>query len=229
MVLLLNKFFRKKIPDYINTFIWDVDGTLYQETGEINQMMCKVTINYIHERTKDKREKISQYIYDQVKKNRLLGDIVEEDYKLDKHLLAEIAEYEIDKSVFVKRNHVLVDVFDNHFAKYRHAILTNGSLKNTKKILKRIGFKKTHFSSIHTREDMGKNIKPSREAFNIVMKTHNIRPSEVMMVGDSLTTDIYPAKELGMATCFVFQQDKPGRFEKVDFVINNPVEITKIL
>lgn len=228
MVLSLNNIFQRKIPRIITTFIWDVDGTLYQTTDEIFDQMKKITVDYVVEKTLEEKRVVKNYINKQVGHNRLLGDIVEEDYKLDKHFLAKLAEDRIDKSVFVDKDELLVNLFDNQLRKFKHVVLTNGSLQNTKKILEKIGFNKSHFASIHSREDLGKNIKPSKRAFFKVIESINTEPGEAMMIGDTLTQDIFPAKELGMTTCFI-ADDKTINIKEADFIIENPGEIINII
>lgn len=48
-------------------------------------------------------------------------------------------------------------------------------------------------------------MKPDRRIFEMAIKAADCEPSEVVMVGDRLDNDIYPAKKIGMKTVWVKQ------------------------
>lgn len=84
-------------------------------------------------------------------------------------------------------------------------------------------------------EDMGV-AKPSNEYFAHCLNTINahlstpLLPQEVMMIGDSLSSDIAGAKAYGMQTCF-YDKQKTGDTKgiQVDFVVTHLQEICDIL
>jgi len=55
------------------------------------------------------------------------------------------------------------------------------------------------FDIIITFEDTGEK-KPSKKPFRLAMKKLNLKPVEILFVGDSMERDIQPAKNLGMKT-----------------------------
>lgn len=227
-MILRNKLFNNKLPRSINTFIWDVDGTLYRSTDEIFKKMCTITIGYIVERVDEDMETIKKHVMREVKKKRLLGEIAEKDYFLDKHKLAEISENTINKWEFVNKNRKLVRIFDEYLYKYNHSILTNASKRNTEKVIDIIGFSKNHFQSMITKDDMGSSVKPSLNAFEKILNINKIRSDQALMIGDTLTQDIYPAKSLGIYTCYVADNRKEN-IKEADFIIESPEEIISFI
>lgn len=97
----------------------------------------------------------------------------------------------------------------------------------------------SQFSEVFTSGKIGFS-KPSGEFFDYCMKTLNqdeelrkygeILPSEVLMVGDSLTSDMEGALQSGMKTCF-FDRKKSGKGSclPIDHVIHDLQELREIL
>ena len=95
------------------------------------------------------------------------------------------------------------------------------------------------FSHLFISEKIGAS-KPSEKFFsyclneiNVERKRHRespILPSEVLMIGDSLTSDISGAAEIGFITCFFDRKnsEKPDGLS-VDYVINKLEDIRKII
>ncbi|SJZ42066.1 mutator mutT protein/haloacid dehalogenase superfamily, subfamily IA, variant 3 with third motif having DD or ED/haloacid dehalogenase superfamily, subfamily IA, variant 1 with third motif having Dx(3-4)D or Dx(3-4)E [Pilibacter termitis] len=79
-------------------------------------------------------------------------------------------------------------------------ILTNGTIEEQNEKLSRTGFLNQFPTYIS--EDIGFE-KPNLTAFEYVIKKNNLSPLESVMIGDSLTNDILPAKKLGMRTVLV--------------------------
>ena len=229
MVLFLSKILSKRLSSRIKFFIWDVDGTLYQSTEEIFGQMCKLTIEFVVKSLKIDRGEVKNHIYQEIKNDRLLGDIVEDDYKLDRFELASLSEITIDKAKFVSRNDKLVKLFVKDINRFDHFILSNSSVKNIKKILKNIGLTTSIFNSIYSMETLGKDLKPSLNAFKKVLSDNELNSREVLMIGDTLGQDLYPAKELGMTTCLISNDQEDRHYDKVDFILRNPLELNKII
>lgn len=68
--------------------------------------------------------------------------------------------------------------------------------------------------------------KKSKKFYKSVLKKLGAKPQEVVMVGDSIKTDIKPAKEAGMVTVLVSQQNKK---DEADYSIKTIGELPKIL
>jgi HAD superfamily hydrolase (TIGR01549 family) len=114
-----------------------------------------------------------------------------------------------------KTKGILLDIFKNDFAKEE----INSEMINQIKILKSEGIKLGLLSNIpnplydiirkNNLEDYFDEIlysfnecliKPDLNFFNLILFQLNVKPSEVIMVGNSLRSDIEPAKKLGLNT-----------------------------
>lgn len=56
-------------------------------------------------------------------------------------------------------------------------------------------------SGLYISEEVG-DIKPSRKFFERILRDLNGAPRDCLMIGDSLSSDIYGAKNIGMAACW---------------------------
>ena len=115
---------------------------------------------------------------------------------------------------------------------------TNGPDEQQKNRLRKAGVLKL-FCGVFTSEAIGAT-KPSAEFFdgcieivNGYMKEHelpNIHKDEILMVGDSLTSDIGGAVAYGLKSClFDPTGEKFGKIEGTDYEVKNWSEITDVL
>ncbi len=87
------------------------------------------------------------------------------------------------------------------------------------------------FDDVVMFDDTSKH-KPAKQPFLKAMKALRLKPSECMMVGDSITRDIAGAKRLGMKTCYArYGATKPVRRGKsgADFEIDDIKELVEII
>jgi putative hydrolase of the HAD superfamily len=75
--------------------------------------------------------------------------------------------------------------------------------------------------------------KPHPRAFEIALARWNVTPKEAIMVGDSLSADIYGAKKLGMKTIWIarrahFNADEEQRIQP-DFALRDFAELLPVL
>ncbi len=118
--------------------------------------------------------------------------------------------------------------------KYILCVASNGPLYQQKNRLK-VGGMISFFSHLFISEEIGYS-KPSREFFDACMQRLNqgsdrqILPKEVMIVGDSLSSDIAGGKRFGMQTLFYnpMNQAIPENL-KPDFTVRTLKEIQGIL
>ena len=92
-----------------------------------------------------------------------------------------------------------------------------------------------YFSHFFISESVGAS-KPSKDFFSYALAKLNegreekILPSEIMMIGDSLSSDMTGAVNSGLISCFLDRKDTGDtRGLKVDYVIKKPTDIFKIL
>ena len=84
-----------------------------------------------------------------------------------------------------------------------------------------------YFDVIVTREDV-KAIKPEPKIFLHALETLGVQPGEALMVGDSLSQDVYGAKNVGMTAVWINRDGEPGYY-MADYEIRTLHELRKIL
>lgn len=106
-----------------------------------------------------------------------------------------------------------------HLAKdYRMAIVTVGEKKRQFEKLLLAGFDKNLFDYIHVIPDRNK-----KNIYQKLLAAWDADPFNILVVGDRVTTDLQPAKELGMRTCHIEWgrgQNNTGSKRYVDVTIN---------
>ena len=118
-------------------------------------------------------------------------DAIAEDIKFEKNLKNLIKE--------LKKKYKLI-IFTEEFKEYL-----------PKKLNKFFGNWKKYFLFAVT-PDVIKIMKPSEKYFRYGLKKFKLKPSEVIVIGDSFERDIIPAKKIGIKT---FQVKKKGKVCKI--------------
>ena len=111
----------------------------------------------------------------------------------------------------------------------RQYAVTNGTRVSQERKLKRSGMDKI-FDGIFISEELGTE-KPSPLFFEKVFDSiGSFRPDEVMIVGDSLTSDMQGGVNMGIRTCW-FNPDGEvnDRGLHIDYEIGNIAEVAKII
>jgi len=85
-----------------------------------------------------------------------------------------------------------------------------------------------YFDFVLTPEDTGAE-KPSGLPFKVEIEMLELRPDEILVVGDWMSRDIIPAQKLGMKTVFAKYGAMWKESGKPDFVINDISELLKIV
>lgn len=116
--------------------------------------------------------------------------------------------------------------------RYVLCVASNGPYEQQINRLRR-GNMLSYFSKLFISEKIGAS-KPSKKFFLHCLSELNneseILPSEVIMIGDSLKSDIVGAIDMGFKTCF-FNKSKNGKADvlPVDYLINTLDDIRKFL
>ena len=84
-----------------------------------------------------------------------------------------------------------------------------------------------YFDVVVTREDV-KAIKPEPEIFLYALERVGVEPGKALMVGDSLSQDVYGAKNVGMTSVWVNRDGDDG-YHMADYEIRTLHELRKIL
>jgi putative hydrolase of the HAD superfamily len=143
--------------------------------------------------------------------SKLLLDLGLNDDELVKRLAAIYAN---TKAVFTKPCPDTYDVLSNLREKYVLGIITNGPSDLQREMISALRLEK-YFSYIFISEEVGFR-KPAKEIFQTALKKVACRSEEAVMVGDSLSEDIKPAKKLGMETVLL---DPKNKFKKEDLAL----------
>lgn len=120
------------------------------------------------------------------------------------------------------------------YGKYTLCVASNGPYLQQKNRLKISGML-PYFSDIFISEEIGSS-KPSEKFFNICMDRLNakteqtVKPDEVMIIGDSLSSDMIGGIQFGMQTCFYNPKTKPvPQGLKINYNVASLKEIESIL
>lgn len=127
-----------------------------------------------------------------------------------------------------------IELLEALHGKYTLCVASNGPYLQQVNRLKRAGML-PYFSDLFISEEIGSS-KPSEHFFNTCMERlrtrlqQSIQPSEVMIVGDSLSSDMAGGVRAGMKTCFYNPEKKPMTAElHLDYQVASLTEIQNIL
>lgn len=124
-------------------------------------------------------------------------------------------------------------VLDRLYRKYNLYILSDsdGSKEIKMKRIRKLGLDQKYFKDILSSDDTMSN-KPSKEAFEYVLRKEKIKPEECISIGDHAQTDLYTPKTLGMTTVWIKQghwADSKVDYNYIDFEIKDLAELLKIV
>jgi HAD superfamily hydrolase (TIGR01549 family) len=193
----------------VNALVFDLEGTLYNSKELANEWRSQV-FKLIKEKTGKSDEEVLKEFLKIVEELRGQGfrrppvsDIV------DRMGISRSDFYKsidsVDASKFLKPDPELRETLEYMKGKWKIAMLTNLSRKSTLNILKALGLDSNLFEPLITASEMEKG-KPDPEPFRRIIKTLSLKPSS-MMVGDSVSSDLAPAKKLGMKAALVSEKE----------------------
>ena len=226
----------------IKTILWDFDNTLLNfdvaEKAAILSTFEKMNLGTCTDQMLKRYEKINKEYW-----HKIEDKAIDKNLALVKRYEDFFIEYGIDPKLakdFNDRYEVAlgdtIECIDNSFElvkslkdKCRQYIVSNGA-----KNVQTLRMQKSNFNKIIDGafiSDIVGAEKPSIDFFNHVFK--NIEPvekSEVVIIGDSLTSDIKGGNNAGILTCWYNPKKKgiPGGY-LVDYDIQNLNEIISIL
>lgn len=226
----------------IKTVLWDFDNTLLSfdaaEKAAILSTFKKLNLGDCTTAMLKRYSKINKGYWEKIEKKEIdksfalvqrYADFFSE-YNIDTNMAARFnAEYEValgDTIVYIDNSYELVKSLKGKNKQY---IVSNGA-KNVQTLrLKKSGFDEL-MDGIFISDIIGAE-KPSVEFFNHVFENIKFNDkSEILIVGDSLTSDIKGGNNAGIITCWYNPKKKgiPGGY-LVDYNIQNLNEITSIL
>ena len=210
----------------IHVLIWDVDGTLYRN-NVVAEQIYKSLVKQVANNKNISYESASELVDLEGKKGYSWGKSAENTTGIEESKLLKIMEKEVDKAQYIKEDKRLLKAFTKLSEKnYKHYVLTNSTLAQTKNVLDALGLNPNtfRFETIFSLESIPK-LKPHRSGFLEVMKHSGLNPNNHLMIGDRNEIDIIPAKSLGMFACFVGQSN--NKFS--DFSVSHPADILQFL
>lgn len=139
---------------------------------------------------------------------------------------------------YIFHSHIIVEgaeeLLEYLKGKYIVCAASNGPEKQQLNRLKEAGLL-NYFQSFFISEAMGV-VKPEKGFFDQVVENlsqymgKQVLPQEIMIVGDSLSSDIAGGRDNGLSTCyFDFTGDRPPTEGETDFTVKKLVEIKHIL
>ena len=127
-----------------------------------------------------------------------------------------------------------MDLLDYLSRKYTLCVASNGPYEQQMNRLQ-VGKMRDYFSCCFISSQVGAQ-KPSREFFDYCFKVlreteyPELNPEEVMIIGDSVSSDISGGSDYGMHTCLYQKQAVSGCGDfGADYVVSSLVEIKSIL
>jgi len=191
----------------LKTIIFDLDGTLYElEGGSFRSSPLSQKV----------RDNAQKYIADKLSKTPAEAQVILEDiisrYREDISIGLE-KEFDLDRYDYfqtvwnisakgiVKPNGRLRGVLERLNSNYRLVLVSDAPQVWINNVLQELDVKDLFDNYIFSGE--GNSRKGFNNAFSQVLASLEIMPGECWTVGDQETTDIIPAKGLGLKTIFI--------------------------
>ncbi len=201
---------------------WDCDGTIYRFPGKYEELKNKRRLELYSEITgkAQSKETWSEYcgLYEKLGSHSAVFVSLGK----PKNFWRSDPTHNINLLEFLKRDEKTTQMFADfsHIAA-QHGIFTNNTFSEVKRILKFLKVDHKLFKHILTIEGADEP-KPDQAIFRKMLELSCVEPSEVLVVGDRVRTDLEPANKLGMKTCLVWHAKKP---EWVDHVFSHVAEV----
>lgn len=194
----------KKRPREISVFVWDFDGTLYRHEKLADDLkaayfaLCSKE-NYRHLLLSD-FDNLAKKYGRWSKAISVLTGVNEID-------IISYVENKIDKASYLNHKNRLVSISER-LSSYKHLILSNSSESQIKSCLLKLGYRKKPgfeifpFEKIFGRDTTGV-LKPDEKAFKTLLEYTKLKPDLHLVIGDSFSEDINPARRLGFQAIHV--------------------------
>ena len=201
--------------------IFDLDGTLYPVSKEMDSVYPAAAINLLAQKTgRELQELQTEFLHKKEELRSIIKGKPTSTLTLLYYYDVSFAEFEdevnqrMDVKAYLQLDPRAVSTIELIAANYAVFLYTTNNGKITERILKCIGMR--HIfppEKCLTFSDVGKMplpkheklryIKPHSEGFRYILAQSGIAPQKVLMIGDSETADIVPAQNLGLQTYHV--------------------------
>lgn len=222
------------------TLLWDIDGTLLdffsaEQKGIITVFQkhgITITDKYLDRYHEINMGLWNAYEEGKIRKedifaNRFQSLLQEMGIKEDGNLFENDYRLELDA------NHDLIpgalDICEEYYQKYDMHIVTNGLAVTQHRRIKESGLDK-YFQNIFISEEVGYQ-KPSKEFFrHCFSRISNKATDSMLIIGDSLTSDIQGGVNAGIDTCwFNPKSEKNDRQLDITYIIRDLKDLKIIL
>lgn len=189
----------------LKIIVWDLDGTLYKGEG-VGKAIKKYFLNYLVQTLRIPRQEALQQL-DTITHNTGRWSLTMSRLcKKPEACFIRQIEKNVHKHKYIKPDAPLVQMIKS-LKQYRHVIVTNSTTYNARRVLLALGF------SMHNRRiepferifafDRNGYLKPDFRAYQQVLIYTGEAPYRHLAVGDTISTDILPAKTLDMKTALL--------------------------
>ena len=226
----------------IKTILWDVDGTLLDfhaaQKAAIRSLFKDFSLCELSDEMIERYSHINDIFWERLERNEiskqevLVGRFEQffEEIGVDKKIAAEFNDrYQLrlgDTIVYRDDSYEIVKSLKNKVKQY---VVSNGTIVSQTKKLKMSGFDQL-MDGIFLSEAIGIE-KPNMGFFDAVFnELENKDPKEIMIVGDSLTSDIQGGINAGLVTCWYNpnRKEKPDKYQ-IDYIIDDLHEVYELL
>ena len=232
-------------PKNFKIILWDMDGTLLDFLpAERNAIIT--TMEYFHLPTCTD-EMIGRYskINEQHWKRMEVGEITKQqvlegrfEVFFKSEGILDFKDYKAFNDEYQKRLGSKVffhkdayEIVENLKGKVKQYAVTNGTSVAQALKLKNSGFDKL-FDGVFISDQIGYE-KPAKEFFDFVeAHIEAVDKSEIIIIGDSLTSDMRGGNNMGIKCCWFNVGNKPAPADgklKLDYIIHSLIEVENIL
>lgn len=226
----------------IKTILWDVDGTLLDfkaaESAAIKSLFEEFSLGTCSENMLQRYSQINRSYWQRLEANEITKPQVLvgrfQQFFGEIGVNTAIAEefnrqYQIRLGDTVVYRDNSIDIIKKLRGKVKQYVVTNGTIMAQKKKLRLSGLGDL-MDGIFISDEIGVE-KPNRAFFDAVFNT--VQPenlSEVIIVGDSLTSDIRGGNNAGILTCWYNPEQKPQPQDyRIDYVISDLHQVLTIM
>ena len=224
----------------IKAILYDVDGTLLdcetQEEVALSYCFKKYNLGELSEEKLELYKRINLGYWEMFEKNLITKEklVVKrfEDYL--EALGVKLDAEEVNDTYFSKLGDTIV-FKDNSYelvkslkGKIKQYVVTNGAIRVQKTKLAKSGFDKL-MDDVFISDEVGYQ-KPRKEFFDAIKnRLGDIANDEILIVGDSLTSDMKLADNCNLISCFYNPKKKDYKVDfKIDYEISDLNEVKKI-
>ncbi len=201
---------------------FDVDGTLYHSTQELQIAVGKEIVGEAARLIgQDPDELAEEYLKrrEQYRSNTMTLN----SFGLPGEEIFQKIWNEVPLQKYIKPDPKLAKMLVNLSKSYRLFIISNGRAVEIKKKLMYLGVDFKLFDPLIACYDLGW-VKPEPSPYLLAIESLNLRPEEIVYVGDREDLDVEGAQAVGMKTIYV-----GGMSEKAEASIESVYDIVSIL